>query len=183
MPWPPPPPTSRLISARLMPPLDPGAFVVTIARSGRPTASSPALRTRACEPRSVSGRRLARLAKLSRNARMPFDFTCSRVSTSSATVAGLSVDSGTTSSGGGTSSATCSGSGSGSGISSSICGCSTGGGGGGNSSRTSLATRSGNSVTRVLSTIGNAIELRMKATSNEAASEEPSDFRKRWSSS
>ena len=33
-----------------MPPLDPGAEVDTIMRSGRPIASSPAFVTRACEP-------------------------------------------------------------------------------------------------------------------------------------
>ena len=39
-----------------MPPLEPGALLVTIERVGRPTASSPALRTRACEPSWAVGR-------------------------------------------------------------------------------------------------------------------------------
>ena len=140
-------------------------------------------RRRVCDPRSAAGRRFARLAKLSRNARMPFDLTCSRVSGSAAATAGSSVDSGTTVSGGSTSSASSgSGSGSGSGISSSICGTGSGGGGG-NSARTSLAMRSGSSVTRVRSTMGKAIELRMMPTSSDTASEELTDLRKRWSSS
>ena len=50
----PPPPTSRLMSERLMPPLEPGAVVVTIDRSGRPTS----LPRRRCS--GVPGSRAAR---------------------------------------------------------------------------------------------------------------------------
>ena len=53
----------------LIPPLEPGASEVTIARSGRPTTVSPPLVMRASDSR-VAGR-FAAAAKLSRNARMP----------------------------------------------------------------------------------------------------------------
>ena len=172
----PPPPTSRLIDARLMPPLDPGALVVTIDRVGRPTSFSPALLIRACDPSCVSGRSDDRLAKLSRKASSPFDFTCSLMSGSGASATcGTSADSGTISSGS-SSASSGSGSGSGSGISSSTKGSGSGAGGG-NSSRTSFAMRSGSSISFGLSVIGIATDPTSIPRNRVAMSDEPSDLR------
>ncbi len=154
-----------------MPPLEPGADVVTIMRSGRPTESSPALRRRACEPSCAVGRISARLAKLSRNARMPIDLTCSRVSGCCVSASCCSAPG----SGSGGSSSTSSGSGSGS--SSGTSGSCTGAGGGGGvrSWRTSLATRSGSTISSERSLIGIAIMLSRMAMASDVASDVASE--------
>ncbi|NIS91078.1 MAG: hypothetical protein GTN98_13540 [Woeseiaceae bacterium] len=112
---------------------------------------------------------------------MPFDLTCSRVSGSSWATCGSSLEIGSGSSG---SSSMGSGSGSGGSSSSGISGSGAGGGGGNwRSWRTSFATRSGNSISCSMGRIGIATIPSSRMTATEAASELPSERRKRRSSS
>ncbi len=164
-----------------MPPLEPGAEVVTIERSGRPTLFSPAVLRRACEPSLAFVSRSARAAKLSRKARMPFDLTCSFVSTGAdSATTGCSTVSGISSGSGGVSSASSGSSGSGSG--SSMTGSGSGFGGG-SSSRTSLATRSGTSISLARSGIGRSMMLNSQPSNRHTSSDASTDLRERASSS
>ena len=168
------PPVPRLRSDTLIPPLEPGARVVTMERSGRPVAAEPDSSIFAFEPSRATASRVARSENSSRKARIPRDgLGCS-------TAAGLaSLDgalcSATTASEDSTGFVGASGSVTARGTSI--------GGGKGRSSRIRRVKRSCSSSTSQRSGIGRSISGKIAPMNNAASRESARVFRNRWSSS